>query len=72
MPIPTNRRQFLKLGLLAAVSEQMAPLQSWSFTPQALPHRLPDPENLAYFNETEVFLKRRIQPSEQWLKLSMM
>ena len=37
MAIPLDRREFLKLGLLAA-SAQLAPLRSWSFTPQALPH----------------------------------
>ena len=37
MPIPIDRREFLKLGLLAA-SAQFAPLRSWNFTPQALPH----------------------------------
>jgi monoamine oxidase len=37
MPIPIDRREFLKLGLLAA-SAQLAPPQSWSFTPQALSH----------------------------------
>ncbi len=36
MPIPIDRREFLKLGVLAA-SAQLAPLRSWSFTPQALP-----------------------------------
>src|SRR6266851_4295267 len=35
MPIPIDRREFLKLGLLAA-SAQFAPPRSWSFTPQAL------------------------------------
>src|SRR6266699_7284465 len=37
MPIPIDRREFLKLGLLAA-SAQFAPRRSWSFTPQALSH----------------------------------
>src|SRR5216683_1011228 len=37
MPIPIDRREFLKLGLLAA-SAQFAPPRSWSFTPQALSH----------------------------------
>jgi monoamine oxidase len=37
MPIPIDRREFLKLGLLAA-SAQLAPPRSWDFTPQALPH----------------------------------
>jgi monoamine oxidase len=32
-----NRREFLRLGFLAA-SAQLAPLRSWTFTPQALPH----------------------------------
>jgi monoamine oxidase len=32
-----NRREFLKLGFLAT-SAQLAPLRSWTFTPQALPH----------------------------------
>jgi len=40
MSIPMDRREFLKLGFLAA-SAQLAPLRSWTFTPQALlaPHR---------------------------------
>jgi monoamine oxidase len=37
MAIPLDRREFLKLGLLAA-SAQLARQRSWSFTPQALPH----------------------------------
>jgi monoamine oxidase len=37
MPTPIDRREFLKLGLLAA-SAQLAPRRSWSFTPQALSH----------------------------------
>src|SRR6266436_983135 len=37
MPIPIDRREFLKFGLLAA-SAQFAPPRSWSFTPQALSH----------------------------------
>jgi hypothetical protein len=37
MSIPIDRREFLKLGLLAA-SAQLAPLRSWNFAPQALPH----------------------------------
>ena len=37
MSIPIDRREFLKVGLLAA-SAQLVPLRSWSFTPQALPH----------------------------------
>src|SRR5258707_13131445 len=37
MPIPIDRREFLKLGLLAA-SAQFATPRSWSFTPQALSH----------------------------------
>lgn len=37
MPIPIDRREFLKLGLLAAWA-QFAPPRSWSFTPQALSH----------------------------------
>lgn len=35
--IPVDRREFLRLGLLAA-SAQLVPLRSWNFTPQALPH----------------------------------
>lgn len=35
MSIPIDRREFLKLGLLA-VSAQLAPPWSWSFTPHAL------------------------------------
>jgi hypothetical protein len=38
MFIAIDRRELLRLGLLAAASAQLAPLQSWSFTPQALPH----------------------------------
>ena len=34
---PIGRREFLKVGLLAA-SAQLAPLRSWSFAPRALPH----------------------------------
>src|SRR5215472_6407750 len=34
---PIDRREFLRLGLLAA-SAQLAPLPSWNFTPQALSH----------------------------------
>src|SRR5215475_13786397 len=37
MPIPIDRREFLKLGLLAA-SAQLAPPRNWSFSPQALSH----------------------------------
>jgi monoamine oxidase len=37
MSIPIDRREFLRLGLLAA-SGQLAPLRSWTFAPQALPH----------------------------------
>ena len=37
MSLPIDRREFLRLGLLAA-SAQLAPLRSWNFTPQALPH----------------------------------
>jgi monoamine oxidase len=37
MSIPVDRREFLKLGFLAA-SAQLTTLRSWSFTPQALPH----------------------------------
>ena len=37
MSIPIDRREFLKLGLLAA-SAQLALPRSWSFTPQALSH----------------------------------
>ena len=37
MSIPIDRREFLRLGLLAA-SAQLAPLRSWNFTPQALSH----------------------------------
>ena len=33
-----DRREFFRLSFLAAASAQFAPLQSWSFTPQALPH----------------------------------
>src|SRR5215472_13026763 len=36
MSIPIDRREFLRLGLLAA-SAQLAPLRSWNFTPQGLP-----------------------------------
>src|SRR4029077_8113708 len=36
--IPIDRREFLKLSLLAAASAQLTPLESWSLTPQALPH----------------------------------
>src|ERR1700751_2298465 len=36
MPIPIDRREFLKLALLTA-SAELAPPRSWSFTPQALP-----------------------------------
>ena len=35
MPIPIDRREFLKLAFLAA-SAHVAPMRSWSFTPQAL------------------------------------
>jgi len=34
MSIPIDRREFLRVGLLAA-SAQLVPLRSWSFTPQA-------------------------------------
>src|SRR5215472_8583913 len=37
MSIPIDRREFLRLGLLAA-SAQLAPLRSWNFTLQALSH----------------------------------
>lgn len=37
MPIPSDRREFLKLAFLTA-SAQLAPLRSWSFASQALPH----------------------------------
>src|SRR6266852_9302386 len=37
MSIPSDRREFLKLGLLAA-SAQLALPRSWSFTTQALSH----------------------------------
>lgn len=37
MSIPIDRREFLRLGLLAA-SAQLIPLRSWNFAPQALPH----------------------------------
>src|ERR1700740_890072 len=37
MPIPFARREFLKLAFLTA-SAQLAPLRSWSFASQALPH----------------------------------
>ena len=37
MSIPIDRREFLRVGLLAA-SAQLVPLRSWSFTPQALSH----------------------------------
>ena len=37
MSIRIDRREFLRLGLLAA-SAQLAPLRSWNFTPQALSH----------------------------------
>jgi len=37
MTTPIDRREFLKLGLSAA-SAQLAPLRSWTFVPQALPH----------------------------------
>ena|SRR5215475_7266331 len=37
MSIPIDRREFLKLGLLAA-SAHLALPRSWSFTPQALSH----------------------------------
>src|SRR6266568_775705 len=37
MSIPIDRREFLKLGLLAA-SAQLALPRSWSFTPQGLSH----------------------------------
>ena len=36
MSTAIDRREFLKLGLLAA-SAQLAPLRGWNFTPQALP-----------------------------------
>ena len=36
MSSPIDRREFLRVGLLAA-SAQLAPLRSWSFTQQALP-----------------------------------
>jgi len=39
MPIPIHRREFLKLGFLAG-SAQLAPLRSFTFTLQALPHAL--------------------------------
>jgi monoamine oxidase len=38
MSMRIDRREFLRLSCLAAASAQFAPLQSWSFTPQALPH----------------------------------
>jgi len=38
MSIPIDRREFLRLGLFAAASAQLAPLRSWSSTPQTLPH----------------------------------
>ena len=37
MSLPIDRRQFLKLGFLAASAQLKLP-RSWSFTPQALPH----------------------------------
>ena len=37
MSIPIDRREFLRVGLLAA-SAQLVPLRRWSFTPRALPH----------------------------------
>jgi len=37
MPIPIDRREFLKLGLLAA-SAELVPRRSWSLTTQALSH----------------------------------
>jgi monoamine oxidase len=38
MSIPIDRREFLRLGLFAAASAQLTPLERWSFTPQVLPH----------------------------------
>jgi monoamine oxidase len=43
MFIPTNRREFLRLGVLVA-SAQLAP-RSWAFAPQALPHT-PSPQKV--------------------------
>jgi monoamine oxidase len=37
MPIPIDRREFLKVAFLTA-SAQLAPLRSWGFTPHALQH----------------------------------
>ncbi len=34
--MPIERREFLRLGLLAAASANLTPLETWSFTPQAL------------------------------------
>jgi hypothetical protein len=36
MPLPIDRREFLRLGILAASAH--LGLRSWNFTPQALPH----------------------------------
>jgi monoamine oxidase len=44
MHIPVDRREFLKLGFLAA-SAQLVPTRSWSFAPQALPHT-PSPKKV--------------------------
>lgn len=38
MSIPIDRREFLRLGLFAAASAQLTPLERWSFTPQVLPY----------------------------------
>src|SRR5690348_13800445 len=38
MPIPIDRRDFLRLGFLAVATAQLTPLRSWSFASQALPH----------------------------------
>src|ERR1700758_1703377 len=37
MSIPIDRREFLRLSLLAAVSAQFVPMRSWAFAPHALP-----------------------------------
>lgn len=39
-PMSMNRREFLKLGLLAA-APQLTPLRSWNFSLQGLPHASP-------------------------------
>src|SRR6266404_5403567 len=36
LSMPIERREFLRLGLLAAASANLTPLETWSFTPQAL------------------------------------